>query len=464
MSINNYFLYSELSLAAYADLKTGKPDIDKLKNIGMTLAQSQVFADTWNVVVRYDGMVDYTYIDEFGHEYLGQKNTGLSVTIFENISGEQVVAVRGTELSDLDDIATDVIDILLLGTSEFQGQYAALSAQVQKWIDDGTLRSDFSVCGHSLGGFLATNLALEYSEKISETYIYNAPGVTGVGGNILEAISSALSPDSAINIPDILPISNIVATGDAVSSVGLSISQPIVISVDNKSVLPAHSIVQLTSTLAIYNLFSTITCTDEVDLFSSFMECMSDARVLVIVNDIFQAHADTMQDPVDLALELTAYVNNNGISNLSVTSLSDKSVSMLIVDSKNDNSVIFALNELSCFSISGDQPGYSDIDEEYYSDKYIEDRAKFLYYIAHPNETVSNFDPDIDFVDYRLGISRTVDNGMMSFQDDSQYLFGNLEGELLEGEDEIDHLYGMDGNDTLKVTDHGVSPIIIGYP
>jgi len=114
---------------------------------------------------------------------------------------------------------------------------------------------------------------------------------------------------------------------------------------------------------------------------------------------------------------------------------------------------MYALLNLNPFTITG--ANYSQLNQEgelniaNYSEQYVKDRASFLYYLSNPDATVSNFDPDIDFVDNRLGISRTVDNGMMSLQDDSQYLFGNLEGELLEGEDESDHLYGMGGNDTI---------------
>ncbi len=331
MSIKDFYSYSELSSAAYSDLSPGVPDIKALqkKGKGMTLTQAQTFASTWTVIDQYDGTVEETHTDVFGQEYTLIKNTGLSVTLFENSSGEPVVAVRGTEPTDPADIITDVIDIGILGTSDHQAQYAALSTQVQKWIDDGDLQSGFAVTGHSLGGFLATNLALEYSADVTETFIYNAPGVTGVGGNILEAIANALSPGNPISIPAVLSISNIVATDDVVSSVGLSIAPPIIISVDTQSPLSAHSIVGLTSTLAIYNLFSTITETNDVDDFTPFLEHMSDERVLTVVNDVFQAGVDASQVPVDLAMELTGYVNNNGLTNLSVTSLLDQSASAL---------------------------------------------------------------------------------------------------------------------------------------
>ncbi|MCU7937667.1 MAG: hypothetical protein KZQ99_22930, partial [Candidatus Thiodiazotropha sp. (ex Dulcina madagascariensis)] len=74
------------------------------------------------------------------------------------------------------------------------------------------------------GGFLATNLAIDYSTDIAHTYLYNAPGVTGVAGGILQAINNALTPDNPMAIPNVLPISNIIATGDVVSSVCMNVT------------------------------------------------------------------------------------------------------------------------------------------------------------------------------------------------------------------------------------------------
>ena len=108
----------------------------------------------------------------FEHTYL--KPTGLSVTIFEDGAGNQTVAVRGTD--DWYDFITDVIDIAILGSAENQAQYKALSEKVTAWTADGTLRSGFTVTGHSLGGFLAQALAAEFDSDISKIYTYNAPG------------------------------------------------------------------------------------------------------------------------------------------------------------------------------------------------------------------------------------------------------------------------------------------------
>ena len=146
-------------------------------------------------------------------------------------------------------------------------------------------------------------------------------------------------------------------------------------------------------------------------------------------------------------------IKNASPAGMSLTSLANMDASSL-QSQASDKAHLFALLELNPFAVIGadynslNQDG--ELERENYTDQFVEDRSRFLYYLAHPDATVSNFDSDIDFVDNRLGISLEVDNGMIGLDADSQYIFGNLEGEHLEGGSAIDHLYGMDGNDILK--------------
>jgi len=448
-SINDYFIQSELALAAYATLASSVPNISELKRVGMTPLQAQTFAGNWTVVDQYDGTVEETYTDEFGQEHTFLNHTGLSVTLFENSSGKQVVAIRGTEPTDPADLFTDAIDILVLGTSENQAQYAALSTKVQQWMDEGVLQSGFSVTGHSLGGFLATNLSLEYAADVMDTYIYNAPGVTGIGGNILEAIGNALSPDNPVTIPAVMSISNIVATNDVVSSVGLYIAPPLLISVDAQSSLGAHSIVGLTATLAIYNLFSTISGSNNVDDFTPILENMSDEHVLSVINTIFQAGVGTGLVPVDRAMELTGYVNDHGLTGLTVAPLNNQSASSLQSAAASDNALLFALQELAGFTISGNQPGYNNLDSANYSDHYLEDRAAFLYYSIRPLEAIDHFeDLEIPFtLERQPGLPAPRRSIVFGGEGDDQLEGTNIPG---RGDNFNDHLYGMAGDDTLN--------------
>jgi pimeloyl-ACP methyl ester carboxylesterase len=111
------------------------------------------------------------------------------------------LAIRGTD--DGYDLATDAIDVAVLGTTANQAQYTQLKAQVQAWIADGTLTShlpdgstsdQFTVTGHSLGGFLATGIAADFASNVSHAYLYDTPGLGGILGTVLpfDALRSAL--------------------------------------------------------------------------------------------------------------------------------------------------------------------------------------------------------------------------------------------------------------------------------
>jgi len=51
---------------------------------------------------------------------------------------------------------------------------------VQEWFDNDILSSGFTVTGHSLGGFLAGGLMVDYTSYVDHAYVFNAPGVGGL--------------------------------------------------------------------------------------------------------------------------------------------------------------------------------------------------------------------------------------------------------------------------------------------
>ncbi|MEW5797342.1 MAG: hypothetical protein AB1772_13435, partial [Candidatus Zixiibacteriota bacterium] len=266
-TISEYYREAELAFGAYANLTFGMtPDnyIKALTDAGMPVVQADGFSTSWRVVDQYDGEVSETYIDEFGQEHTFLNPTGLSTTVFESVAdGKRYLAIRGTESSFpewITDWATNIIDIGILGTAEHQAQYDALSRQVRKWLDDGILQPGFSVAGHSLGGFLATNLALEYAGDVSDTYLYNAPGVAGLAsGLLLERIANALMPGKPYTLPPLESIHNVVATSDPVSEVGVSVAPPLTIQIEsNINPIYNHSIATLTDSLAVYDLFARV--------------------------------------------------------------------------------------------------------------------------------------------------------------------------------------------------------------
>ncbi|MDR1275005.1 MAG: hypothetical protein LBL72_01230, partial [Candidatus Accumulibacter sp.] len=105
-TIKQYFQHAELAQAAYATFSsTGVIAADNLTDdevgAGMSSAQAEKFAATWKVVDQY-----------IAPSVGGLTGSGFSATIFQNIStGEYVLAVRGTEPSQMNDLLD--ADILL---------------------------------------------------------------------------------------------------------------------------------------------------------------------------------------------------------------------------------------------------------------------------------------------------------------------------------------------------------------
>ncbi len=86
-TISDYYYFSELAFAAYADLSKGMSDDEYVKALkraddGMSQIQAEEF------------IKNYTVIDQYN-----DPSSGLSVTLFKDSSGHQTVAIRGTNPS-----------------------------------------------------------------------------------------------------------------------------------------------------------------------------------------------------------------------------------------------------------------------------------------------------------------------------------------------------------------------------
>lgn len=212
---------AELALAAYASLVSGDIDKKALTDAGISKLQADQFIKQYTVVAQYNAT---------------GAAAGLSATVFEDKTTHiRYLAIRGTD--DIYDLATDLVDVALLGGAKYQAQYQALKAQVSTWQADGTLpdgirpgQQQYTVTGHSLGGFLATALTTDFSATIGYTYLNNAPGL---GGNAIlgaapiiavvklltgSAIASTLDASKISNVKGDAGISPIAGLGTQVSS------------------------------------------------------------------------------------------------------------------------------------------------------------------------------------------------------------------------------------------------------
>ena len=204
---------AEFALAAYANWDVDMSESQyaaALRDSGRGLSNTQAlhFVDTYAVAAQYN-----------------DDSNGLSVTVFTDTSGNNYLAVRGTD--DLNDVLSDLVDIALLGSTLLQAQYTSLKAKVTEWIDNGILSSSFTVTGHSLGGFLATRLTAAFAANVSHTYLYNSPGVGGLASGILTALGvTATTVDPA-------KFSNIKAEAgpSLIAGLGAQVSTPIYIEI-----------------------------------------------------------------------------------------------------------------------------------------------------------------------------------------------------------------------------------------
>lgn len=169
----DYFVQSELALAAYATLSPGLPDVLALQDNGKGMSQKQAeeFSSAYIVAAQYT-----------------DPTTGVSATVFQDSAGKKYLAIRGTELA-ASDLTAD--GLLALGIpSALNPQFNALKTQIDTWLANGTLGTGFTVAGHSLGGYLAAAVKQSYTQ-VTDAYLFNAPGVGGPLGNLADALTSA---------------------------------------------------------------------------------------------------------------------------------------------------------------------------------------------------------------------------------------------------------------------------------
>ena len=181
-NINTYFVQSELAQAAYGTFFGQTIAINELTDSGANMSASQAiaFVAKWQVSAQHN--------DPF---------TGLSATVFEEKdTGFKHLAIRGFEPS-----ANDIVSATLLATgwpSNFNPQFLELKSHIQNvWMDDLDVLKDqdFIVTGHSLGGYLGEAVKSTFPQA-TQAYLYNAPGVGTILGNVADALASVLGLSS----------------------------------------------------------------------------------------------------------------------------------------------------------------------------------------------------------------------------------------------------------------------------
>ncbi len=369
-NINEYSVQSSLAQAAYGSFSVGLIDIDKLtaKEVEMPISQATQFAATWNVADQFSDLL-----------------TGVSATIFEaKEGGAKYLAIRGTELEAKDILADGILASAI--PPIINPQFTALQLKLNAWLNDPNVLQgqNFTVTGHSLGGYLAAAVKQSYAQA-TEAYLYNAPGVGGLLGNLADAVSGALglnniAPDSIWNLrgSEGFPL---------ISGLGFQLGTSL--SIQTEASGNNHSISLLTDALAVYSSYSQLLPDISIEQLSKLIDAFGSTK------DIGGSNGKTLESALDalrtivlnpgngkIALadnqktesgsrdkfytNLYELVNSTQFKDLSgkvqLTSLSDFSASAIIAKIESDGqqglAARFALVALNPFILEGEGIDY----------------------------------------------------------------------------------------------------------
>jgi len=494
-NICDYFKQGQLALAAYAKLLPGVANVVELQRAGFSTTLANDFGDGWRIV-----------------DQIGNSTSGLSATVFQEVStGKRYLAIRGTD--DLADLATDLLNVALLGTMVRQPQYSVLRTKVQEWIDNGTLPARFTVTGHSLGGFLAVGIAAEFATYVEHTYLYNAPGLNGVLGIATAPILWALGIAFPVKSSS---LSNIRADAGVspIAGLGAQLTPPIRIVIEdqlssdvpNPPAARNHSQDPLTDALAIYALFNAIDPALEVDQIGNLLKAASAQN-----NRTLEASLDALRQIFGFNDETPTEIRNSLYSNIHsltttplfrsiantegganalagrIVSLVGMDATNLAANAKSDFGYLFALSTLTSFAAIHADNIFSATHGELYdqwqadqslttanrsagqgnfSDAFLQDRAQFLTWKNQKNlNDIADGVPILRkdngvasylFTDKALKDSqghdysiRVVGGNTLQQIDPIRISFASDQGDSLQGGYYADHLYGGRGKDTL---------------
>ncbi|MEC4890327.1 MAG: calcium-binding protein [Nitrospira sp.] len=474
--VKTYFDFSQAAMAAYADLGIGSPAIGALTSAGFSNQLAGQFASTYTVK-----SVSGTF-----------SGFGFSATLFESpvmvmVDGvpttQKILSIRGTD--DLADLLIDAVSIGILGSENLNPQYGKLKAYVDDLYGSGTLKptDKLIVTGHSLGGFLAQALAVDpaYASRIDSVYTYNAPGFGGAFTDLLNAlgISNPLAGSAPIG-----QVTNLVASNglSPIAGLGQHIGATKELFIEAGDPLHNHSIITLTDSLALYNLFATIAPAVNIDDLTGILNAAGTAggSSLEVTVDALQSlfqlpavenaavtHTTPLEDQDrDAYYEVIDNVASQFLPGpYVVESLVSQSADALAAKAEqaseglNPLAYRYALTQLNPFVIhEADYDRHNEVGElDLYNDatgtgtltgQYLADRAQFLAEkIALNLDDRESSSGTILYEDrtlvYTIGTNSV-------FAADQRFLFGSDASEAdLNGGSEEDHLYGGGGSDHL---------------
>ncbi len=259
MTIENLYLQAQLASASYANLNTTltlNEQAQALTRNGVGLAPLQVLSlhfSGWSVKAVF-----------------ADSTSGANATVFQNAQGATYLAVAGTNPATGADLWADVQ--LAVGVpANSNSQYQSLKSQVTSWLADGMLNANFTVAGHSLGGYLAAALKTDFGENITEVYMFNAPSVGGIFGSIGEFFSKSFG----LPTPSTAGVYNIQSSEgpSATAGLGYDLSPAILVQMDiGTSAISGHDMFRLTDGLAVQAKLAELFGEQGVPVFNAMMD------------------------------------------------------------------------------------------------------------------------------------------------------------------------------------------------
>jgi hypothetical protein len=415
--ITDSYKQAELALASYAVLPNGTLNtntaIAALRNggKGMSLAQATAFAAKWAVVTQYTDAL-----------------TGMSATVFEEICiGQRYLAIQGTQ--EVTDYLADYF--ILNGTpSQFNPQYLVLKNQVTQWLNDSTLTSGFTVTGHSLGGYLSAGLTTDFASSITHAYLYNAPGNNSAISTVMQAMGLLSSPDPAkiTSLRADAGISPIAALGNTFSPpTPIAIENQFDLSDSNRPLALNHSQQVLTDALALYQTFAKLDDTVSISLIASIFKSASNNNALTLESVLDGFRRMILSDSI---VETSEGDREKSWNNL--TTLQNSAIFQALI-----GKVAFTATPTSSSEARTDFSAFLS-----------------LFYLTPFTLKTNNAEANnLLLATHQALGDKWTDDYLGTDTNPRKFIFGSIADEtgqtVLTGGSNSDHLYGMNGNDTI---------------
>ncbi len=293
-TIKQLLNYSQTALAAYA---TGlEPLLNNTQRynapgVGMATAQATQFDADWAVLQQSPS----DPITGFSAVLLQRKDAD------GNATGEKVLTISGTNSPA--DVLSD-LGIFLGSTVTDIAQYNALESFYSKLTEPGgklSSNEQFTITGHSLGGFLAQAFTARHASVVTAAYTFNAPGL-GAADTLLGYLGISNAGAAAAKITNVHATDGLSVT----AGLGFMLGSTLPVRIENNGITGNHSIVRLSDTLAIYETYARlmpgISITQATALFAA--SGSGDRRqedTLDVLRSVFigSASNDTNKTPTD---------------------------------------------------------------------------------------------------------------------------------------------------------------------